>query len=181
MNDKNKTARKIRAGIITIILLSICLAVTTFALVYSIVEVDDNVFVTGSVRINLNDGKPVIEENEFIFEPGVTVEKTFFLENESTCDVYYRLYLENIEGGLAGVLDVTIKDGDTVIASGKASELVRENAKAADDILKMGERKELTIIFHFPEDAGNASQGLYLYFDLSADAVQTKNNPDGEF
>ena len=89
----SKTGKKLTGGIIAIILLTVCLAITTFALVFASVSVDNNIFKTGEVKINLNDGKPVINEHEFIFEPGMTVKKDFFIENDSTWDVYYKLYL----------------------------------------------------------------------------------------
>ena len=79
------------------------------------------------------------------------------------------------------MLEVEIRDGDNVLYAGKAAELIKENAGAADDILKLNERRELTISFHFPEEAGNDAQNLYLSFDLKADAVQTKNNPNRLF
>ena len=91
---ETKTAKKLTGGIITIIILVICLCITTFALVYTSVSVENNRFHTGEVKINLNDGKPVIREHEFRFEPGMTVVKSFFVENDSTWDVYYRLYLD---------------------------------------------------------------------------------------
>lgn len=179
--SKPKTGKKLTTSIATVIVLAVCLCITTFALVFSTVIVDNNLFQTGEVKINLNDGKPVIESHEFLFEPGMTVEKGFFIENQSTWDVYYKLYFENIEGGLSEVLDVVIKDGDAVLFSGKAVDLTKEKVGAADDILKMHERREMTITFHFPEETGNSAQNLYLAFNLSADAVQTKNNPDRMF
>lgn len=179
--SKPETAKKLAGSIVAIVLLAVCLCITTFALVYSTVAVEDNLFQTGEIKINLNDGKPVIEEHEFLFEPGMTVEKDFFLENEGTWDVYYKLYLDNVEGGLAELLEVSVRDGDTVLYRGKAAELTRENAGAADDILKLNERRELTISFHFPEETGNSGQTLYLSFVLKADAVQTKNNPNRLF
>ena len=181
MANENRTAKKLTKSVVTIITLAVCLCITTFALVYSTVSVDNNLFQTGEIKINLNDGKPVIEEHEFLFEPGMTVEKAFFLENQSTWDVYYKLYLDNVEGALADVLDVSVRDGDTVLYHGKAADLTKERVGAADDILKLNERRELTITFHFTEDAGNAAQNLYLFFDLKADAVQTRNNPDRLF
>lgn len=181
MKTESKTLKKLNAGIITVILLSICLCITTFALVYTTVFVDNNLFMTGIVKINLNDGKPVIEEYEYLFEPGMTVKKDFFIENHSTWDVYYKIYFKNIEGGLADVLEIEVKDGDTSLFKGKMSELTRESVGAADDILHLNERRDLTIFFHFPEEAGNEAQNLYLAFDISADAVQTKNNPEKLF
>ncbi len=111
----------------------------------------------------------------------MTVKKDFFIENQSTWDVYYKLYFTDIEGGLANVLDVTVKDGEKVLYSGKAADLTKENVGAANDVLKLNERRNLTVYFHFPEEAGNEAQNLVLTFSMSADAVQTKNNPNKLF
>ena len=179
--SESKTAKKLTGGIIAIIILAICLAVTTFALVYATVSVENNLFHTGEVKINLNDGEPVIREHEFIFEPGMTVIKDFFIENESTWDVYYKIYFDDVSGGLADVLEVTIKDGDKTLYSGTANELTRQNVIAADDTLKIGERRDLTVVFHYPESSGNETQNLDLTFTMCAEATQTKNNPNRLF
>lgn len=181
MKNFDSTAKKMTGSIIVIILLICGLTITSFALIWSMVSVEDNLFITGKVKINLNDGNPVIREDEFLFEPGMTVKKDFFLENQSTWDVYYKLYFTDVKGGLADVIEVSIKDGDTVLFSGKMSDLTQEKVGAADDVLRLNERRNLTIYFHFPEEAGNQAQNLYLSFTISADAVQTKNNPDKLF
>lgn len=179
--NQNTTSKKLTASIVTVIVLAICLCITTFALIWATVSVENNLFHTGIIKINLNDGKPVIEEHEFLFEPGMTVKKDFFIENQSTWDVYYRLYFTDVEGGLADVLDITVKDGEKILYSGKASDLTRENVGAANDVLKLNERRNLTVYFHFPEETGNSTQNLVLTFSMSADAVQTKNNPNKLF
>ena len=179
--SETKTAKRLTGGIIAIIVLAVCLCITTFALVYASVSVENNLFHTGEVKINLNDGKPVIREHEFLFEPGMTVVKDFFIENDSTWDVYYRLYLDNVSGGLADVLTVTVKDGDKVLCTGTAGQLTRENVTAADDILPVGQRRNLTVTFHYPETSGNESENLDLLFTLCAEATQTKNNPNKLF
>lgn len=181
MVSNNKTAKKLTGYIITVIILAVCLCITTGALIWAIVSVENNSFQTGSIKINLNNGKPVIEEREFVFEPGMTVQKDFFIKNESTWDVYYKLYFDNVMGGLADVLQITIKSGDTTLYHGTSAELSRANAGAADDILRKNERRELTIYFYFPTEAGNSTQNLTLTFDMCADAVQTKNNPNKLF
>lgn len=181
MDKANKTAKKLTASVVAVIILAVCLCITTFALVYSTVAVDNNLFQTGTIQIDLNGGQPVITEDEYLFEPGMTVEKPFYIENQGTWDVYYKLYFDNIEGGLADVLEVEIRDGDTVLFGGKIADLTKETVGAADDILKLHERRELTISFHYPEGAGNGGQAQYLSFDLKADAVQTKNNPNRLF
>lgn len=179
--QNSKTAKKLTAGIVTIVILALCLSLSTFALFYTTVSVQGNVFRTGTIDINLNDSKPVIQEHEFIFEPGATIEKDFFIENDSTWGVYYRLYLDNVNGGLADVLEVTIKDGDNVLYKGTARELNKKNVIAANDELGVGERRDLTISFYFPKEAGNSTQNLTLSFDICAEAVQTKNNPNKLF
>lgn len=180
---KTTTARKLTGGIIAIVVLSLCLCVTTYALVRSVLKVENNVFSTGEVAINLNDGEPIIEEDdddEFIFEPGMTVVKPFFIKNDSSASVYYKVYLSQVSGGLADVLELTIKDGDTVLCSGKVSDLTRQNVTAAGT-LAVGERRDLTAEFHFPEESGNSAQNLDLSFVLCADATQTRNNPNRLF
>lgn len=179
--NTDTNAKKLTAGIVTVVILAICLCITTFALVWANVSVENNIFRTGAVEINLNDGKPIIEEHEFLFEPGMTVKKDFFIENLSTWDVYYRIYFDNVGGGLADILEIRIMDGEKLLFSGTARELVRENVAAPDDVLHLNERRELSVYFHFPEDAGNNTQNLILTFDMCAEAVQTKNNPDRLF
>ena len=181
MKNDSKTAKRLRGNIIIVIVLALCLAITTFALIYESVSVEENLFHTGSVKINLNDGKPVIRENEFLFEPGMTVKKDFFIENESTWDVYYKIYMDDVTGGLAKVLDVTIKDGDKTLYHGTPAELNRKQVSTADEILKVNQKKTLTVYFHFPENAGNDAQSLDLTFTMCAEATQTKNNPNREF
>lgn len=180
-NKHGSTSGKITAGIILLIVLSIALSGTTFALVYSMVTVDNNVFRTGVIDINLNDGKPVIEEHEFEFRPGMAVQKEFFLENNSTWSVYYKIYFRNVEGGLASLLRITIAIGDKILYEGTAAEMTRERVAAADDELAIGERRNLTVTFLLPWETGNEGQGQLLAFDLCADAVQTKNNRDRLF
>ncbi|MBE6638571.1 MAG: hypothetical protein E7616_03820 [Ruminococcaceae bacterium] len=177
----NKTVLKLTGGIVTVIVLATCLAVTTFALAYTTVLVEYNVFHTGKVEINLNNSEPIIREDEFLFEPGMTVKKDFFIENNSTLDVYYKIYFGNVEGTLKDILEIKILEGDMVLWSGTAAELHRKGVAAADDTLAIGEKKWLTVLFHFPETAGNEMKNATLSFDLCADAVQTKNNPNKLF
>lgn len=181
MNETGKTVKKLSFSIAAIIVLSVCLCVTTFALIYSTVTVGENLFGTGEVKIDLNGGNPVIRDSEYLSRPGMTVNKTFYIENKGSEDVYYRIYLDNLQGGLADVLEISITDGTSFVFAGKASELTKDNAPVADDILKPGERREFTISFTHPESAGNDTQNQFLSFDLKADAVQVRNNPDRVF
>ena len=172
---------KLKIGVVVLVVLLIVLCILTFSLVYSIVSVESNIFRTGSVSINLNDGKPIIEDEECKFGPSMVVEKEFFIENNSTYSVYYKLYFENVGGDLADILQVTIYNGEEILYQGTASELSRDKVPAANDELKINEKRMLKITFEFPESAGNIEGDPVLTFDLSADAVQTKNNPNKLF
>ncbi len=179
--NKSKTAGRLFGSVVAIVALSLCLVFTSFALVYSMVSAEDQLFQIGAVQINLNDGAPMMSEDEFLFEPGMTVKKEFFVKNESTCNVYYKLYFQNISGGLAEILEVEICDGDKILFAGTPATLTRTNVTAADDLLQLNEQRDLQIYFHFPEESGNQAQNLYLNFDFAVDAVQAKNNPDRNF
>lgn len=179
--ENDKTGKKQTKGIITVVVLIICLCITTFALFFTGASVDNNTFNTGTIKVNLNDGKPVIQENKLMFQPGMTVKKDFFIENNGSWDVYYKLYFKDIEGGLADDLEITVKDSDEVLYKGKASEFTKDNAEPAKETLKLNEKQNLSIYFYYPEESENDTQDLTLSFDLCADVVQTKNNPDKEF
>lgn len=177
----SQTARKLTGGLVAVVVLAVCLCITTFALVWASVSIENDLFHTGSVEIDLNGGAPVIHENEFLFEPGMTVRKDFFIQNNSTCSVYYKLYVDNLSGGLADVLELCIQDGDTVLYRGTVCDLTRNGVSAADDVLQIGQKKTLTAVFYFPTDKGGAAGGADLTFTLCADATQTKNNPNRLF
>ncbi|MBR4059608.1 MAG: hypothetical protein IKK03_07190 [Lachnospiraceae bacterium] len=181
MYNKKNNLNKMATSLVFAMFLLICLCVSSYALFYDSVSVKENIFQTGIIDINLNDGKPVIEEDEFLFEPGMTVRKNFFIENNSNWAVYYRLYLDDIDGGLSDVLEITLSDGAKILYQGTASELTKSNAGAADDLLEINEKRDLVMTIYFPKEAGNVVQDHSLYFNMYADAVQTKNNPNKEF
>ncbi len=180
--EKNPIMKKLTICIVIIVILAVCLCITTFALVYSKVSVDENIFKTGTVEINLNDGKPIIAEaDRILFEPGMTVTKDFFIKNESTDEVYYKIYFDNVHGGLEKVLNVKILDKETgaKLYDGKAEGLIRENCDSAE--LLLNETRTLTAEFHYPKLSGNETQNLSMSFNMCAVATQKKNNDGREF
>lgn len=182
MHRKKPALARLLLVLVALALLLSILSVTAFAVSYLEVSVKMNVFQTGTVEINLNDGNPVTEGEMFTrFEPGMTVAAGFFVENKSTDAVYYKLYFEDVEGTLADVLKVTVTtaDGSKVLYDTDFSSFTRTGAGPAKMELELNEKKELMIWFHFPEEAGNACQEQSLRFVLCADAVQVKNNPNG--
>lgn len=191
MKTNNTTARQLRRGIAAIVLLLACLCATSLALIFASVRVNENLFETGGVQLNLNDGRAVIN-NIRDFEPGATLKRDFFLKNESTDSVYYKLYFDQISGGLADVIQVKITEktdegflwteipAELVLYSGRVSELTRARVGGAG-VLATAETREFSIFFHFPENAGNGAQDMTLKFTLCAEATQTRNNPNKEF
>ena len=141
----------------------------------------ENTFQTGPLKINLNDGYALLYAHEYTFEPGMTIERDFFIKNEGTLDAYYRLYFANVEGEIADYLEITIKDGDTILYTGSLTSLSRENVVAVDKILAAGETHDLTAIFHMPTGTENTVQNKSIVFDFFADATQVANNPDKRF
>lgn len=177
------TGRKLRISLAAVILLSVSLAITSYALVRISVSVRDNFFHTGIVEINLNHGKPIVDPDDEMFkrfEPGMRVVREFEIINESTDDVYYSIYLEQVEGELARVLEISVWDGELLLCSGTAQEL-DGNVDGRISELKMGETRKLEAQFYYPADAGNETQGERLSFRMGARAVQKRNNPDREF
>lgn len=181
MTEHNRTSRRLTLSMLMVILLTICLSITTYALIIVSVSIPDHYFHTGTMEINLNDGKPVIEEHEFLFEPGMTVTKEFFVQNLGTDAGYYRVYFEDVYGGLSDILEITLSDGEYILYQGTAKDLTRNNTKTADNLLQIQEKRDLTISFYFPKKKGNAAQSKTLSFRLCAELVQSKNNPDGQF
>lgn len=177
----NKMPRKLIISLVAAVVLLLGLCVTTYALATLSVAAKDNHFQTGNVELNLNDGKSVIDPDEFLFEPGMTVNKDFFVENRGSGSVYYRVYMQDVEGDLQNVLQITLKDGQKVLFSGTAAEFTAANTLAADGELAANAKHTLFISFHFPEERGNEAQSKTLSFKLCADAVQTENNPDKLF
>lgn len=172
--------RRFFLGIALVILLILGLGITSFALIWQKVTVEDNLFVTGTVSISLNDEQPVFQE-DILFEPGMVIKKDFTLRSDSTCDVHYRLYFTNVDGEFAKAIQVEVLDGEAVLFAGTLADMNGEKSEGADGILREGEERIMTIVFRVPEDCGNGMQGHTVLFDLNADAVQAVNNPDGLF
>lgn len=190
-NSETNIKRKLTTRIITIIILAICLFITTFALTASIL-VQDNLFETGKVEIDIwgkyydaaatVPDKSIIHKDEHLFEPGMTVKRPVYIYNESIIPVYCKLYFDEISGGLADILEVTIKDDSgNILYTGKASKLTKANSDISKTEIAGNTKKEYTVFFHYPKYEGNSGQGQCLEFNMVAEAVQTKNNPTKEF
>lgn len=180
MNEQ-QLKKKLTVMIVTVVLLSIGLTLTSFALATSIAQVRNNRFAMSmGVELTINDGKPVVDVTNMVFAPGETYQSEFPIANLGTFDVWYRVYFTDVEGVLKDYITVTIKEADgTVLCKGTMSEL--GSNKVAVSSLAAGEKKTLTIEFYFSSEAGNTAQGQSVSFNITANATQKQNNPDKDF
>jgi hypothetical protein len=180
MNEQ-KLKKKLTFMIVTVVLLSLGLAITSFALASSIVSIRNNRFsMSMGVELTINDGKPVVDVTDMVYEPGGTYVSEFPVANLGTFDVWYRVYLTGVNGELQDDITVTIKEKDgTVLCKGTMNQLTADKVMTGN--LAAGESKTLTIEFYFSPDADNSAQGQTVSFNITADATQKKNNPDKDF
>ena len=180
MNEQN-LKKKLTVMIVIVVLLSLGLAITSFALASSIAQVRNNRFAMSmGVELTINDGKPVVDVTDMVYEPGGTYVSEFPIANLGTFDVWYRVYFTDVKGVLKDYITVTIKEADgTVLCKGTMSELSSD--KVAVSSLAAGEEKTLTIEFYFSSEAGNAAQGQSVSFNITANATQKQNNPNKDF
>lgn len=193
MKQKSNTKRKAYQSLIIIFILVVMLAATTYALALSFVSVDDNQFETGDVEIEINNGKAIFDDENLKIEPGYRLVKTFTVKNTGTADAYYRFYLENVEGSLQDSLIFSFYEGDvkdsladtnsTVkpVLTGAAAELTKSDVAQGIGELQKGKEKTFTVLVKMKESAGNTYQGGYISFNLTAEAVQSRNNPNRVF
>lgn len=157
------TSKRIKVSAAALAALIIGLGASTFA----VNAARGNGLPEGMEKLNLNNfGEAVIIVEEFQFEPGITVKKDFSLENPNGWEMAYALYFKDVEGYLADVVDVTVKDGDEVLLQGKISELTDKDKM--DQTLRAGENKKLTMTFKLSEEIGNDAQGTEASFILCA-------------
>lgn len=180
MAESKGMRRKAAVSIVVMVVLLVMLVLTTCALFFSLVSVEDNLFQTGTVQIDLNGGRPIFDGADNV-EPGHSLVRDFTVENTGSAEVYVRLYLENVAGSLQDSLEFSVYDGETLLFSGGAGDMTRTNPCLSDTPLAAGETRTLTAVVTMREDAGNAYQAGDITFDMTADAVQTRNNPDKAF
>ncbi|RDB57122.1 hypothetical protein C1879_07780 [Paraeggerthella hongkongensis] len=168
-----------RRGLLTclaVVAALLLVAAAAWALIWARASLPQSVFETGSVAVQLNDGHPVFPEGSVSLEPGSTVVREFSVGNTGTADVFYRIYLENLQGGLASALDVRVFRGETMLYQGSALGLEQRDACVSDKVLAPGQTDVLRIEVRMADGSGNGYQGEDVSFDLCAQVVQTKNN-----
>lgn len=158
-------------------------AITAWALFWSHATIPNNRFRMGTVAVDLNDGRSILPDEGVYLEPGRTVAEDFTVSNVGSAACYYRLHIDNLEGGLAPALHVKIARAGSgeVLYEGSAVGLELGDACVTADPLEPGATDVLTIQVSMVESAGNEYQGADVTFDVTLDATQVKNNEGREF
>ena len=175
-------------SVVTIVILSLCLCVTSLAVVYAILSVSNNIFTTAKFDIELYNADDVLEgtvisEGDVRIEPGATFKKEFSIVSKCSVDAYFRVYFDKVSGALADSVEMKITDdADNVIYDWSViSDMLKKDAVAADRIIEPLERVKLYIWVRMPETIGNEAMTEELCFDICVDAVQHRNNENAEF
>jgi len=175
------TKYKIYLNMAGIILMFAAFVGVTWALLFSLVSVENNFFGTGYVKIDLNHGVRVFDGSDLALAPGDSITKPMLLINNSSDPVHYRIYLENVSGALQHALLFNIYDEDTLLKSVVPADFNSDNAIESNEPLAIDGVKVFYIEAIMNECAGNTYQGEALTFDVVAKAVQSKNNPYKEY
>ena len=180
-SNEQKLKKKLNLMIVTVVLLVCGLTITSIALANSIVQIRNNRFAMSmGIELTINNGEPVVDVTDMVYEPGGTYQSTFPMANLGTFDVWYRIYFTDVKGALKDAIIVTVKEADgSVLCKGTMSELTSN--KVAVSSLAAGEEKTLYIEFYFLPETGNEAQGQTVSFNITANATQKQNNPNKDF
>lgn len=177
---KHITKKKLIAIIATLVFFTAGLAVTSYALVRSFIEVDSEITMGDGVDLNINDGAPIIDTANIVYEPGGTYISSFTLENRGSIDVWYKVFPTDASGELRDYITVTVKEQDgTVMCQGNMGDIKSDDINVG--ALLAGEKKTLSVELYFIPGADNTAQGKTVSFKITASATQKQGNPDKDF
>ena len=179
--EAKKLENRLRIMLITIVFLLFGLTFTSLALADSVVRVQNNRFqMSSGLSIKINDGAPVVDVTDIVYEPGGTYRSEFPISNKSNFAIWYKIYFTDVQGELNDYITVTVKEADgKVLCKGKMSEL--GSNKASVGTLDANEEKTIYIEFYFLPDSGNSAQGKSVSFNIAATSTQKENNPNKDF
>jgi hypothetical protein len=175
------TKKKLYFNIISLILLFAMLVGATYAILIALVDVKDNFFETGYVKIELNGGKLVFDGSDFNLAPSSSITKPMTVKNLSSVPIHYRVYLENVSGSLSEAISFNIYNGSELVKTIEIADFDSKNALVSDESLIVNGEKTYSIEAFFNESAGTTYQNATVTFDFVAEAVQAPYNPNKEF
>ncbi|MDF2699375.1 MAG: hypothetical protein K0Q49_931 [Haloplasmataceae bacterium] len=164
--------------LITTLLLFSLLSLTTYAYFSNELKLN-NIFKSATVKISINDKQnKLFDETVLNLSPGVKQSKPLTIKNLGTVEVYYKFYLDHVNGELDDVILFNIYFEDSLVYSVHPSMFNENNALVSKNPLKVGESHTYTIEVECMDVTDETYQSKNLKFDIVAIAVQAKNNPD---
>ena len=164
-------------GVRIVFIVLILISLTCIALAVGFKDVFmETVFQTGEVKIDLNEGEPIFDDNALDIEPNKKVIADFTVKNIGEVDCYYKVYLENIDGKIADNVVFDIYDSkNNLIKTVNVIDFTSANSIDLKTILTPQEEVSFTINAYLPSDSGNAYQTGKITFDVVAEGIQSKN------
>ena len=123
-------------------------------------------------------------EDITLVEPGMTLRGDFCVVNDSTFDVYYRLYFSRLEGGLKDILQATILDketGEVLYGPVALSSMESADNFPQGKTLASHQSRDMVLELYFPKDAGNEYQNQSLSCEINVEMTQVCNNDGQEY
>ena len=174
-----KKSKNVLRRLVVMLLLIFLFSISTLALSFKSVTIENNLFKTGSVSVKLAEDMPLFDG--VIFEPGMNIQREMVVSNEGSCGVYYRLYFTGFDEEISKALIVTLSDGTNTTYQGSLLTEANISSEKAMGYLDAGEEIMLQLTLSLPHTAGNVLQGDLQEFQININAVQAVNNPDQLF
>ena len=198
---QSNTFKRLGAGMVLTVFLLCCFLGTSFSLRPAYAEWE------AAPVGSLNGGSPVISMEAIdkgCFEPGMTLEQPFYIENGSSDIVNYRFYFaiaEDVDASWSDILANTLKvsileringSEDRVLAEGTIASMNRETISPVIQYdyvekkyipnkyeeLTAGEQKQLILQIHYPDTAGNEGNDEEIDFVLGLAFKAVNTTPE---
>lgn len=137
-------------------------------------------FRSNKVEISFNEGTSLMESPASL-SPGETWSKHTSIENTGKSSIYYRFYLDKLDGQLKDYIELCVMLNGNVCFEGLATEFNVKNAVVGEEALSKGEKVDILIVVFLSDDTVINDENAGFSFDIKVDAVQSKNNPDKIF
>lgn len=180
--NSEKAKRKGQLLIAEIILLSVMLLITTYALFSNVASVNNNTFSAQGVSIEINNGERLFNEENLLLQPGKSCEKIFTVKNTGSADAYFQLFLENVAGNIVDAVNFEIcTSSNEIVYKNNAHDFTKANPYIHNVAIKAGQEIQLKMVVGMADGAGNTYQDSSIVFDVVAQSIQAKNNDSKVF
>lgn len=175
----NATGFKLVMNTVMMALLSIILSILSLFMHFSPIAGETASFDSAAVDIDLNGGNKIFDNACAVLVPGEEVRRNFTITNSGNVAVWYRLIVSDADGPLADHATIAYYDGGSLLYE----ESVKGSAAVDGYIGSMtpGQQLHLTAVLKLTGSDILTMRTSYMTFDITAQAVQLRNNPNRDF